>query len=143
MTVAGIAGCTTILPPGAYEESDFSWEAVTVPTSYLTAHRRLVEGFRRCRAATGNAIFPTLVGVPDCFDDREREVVLCDVYVGAARGGRSNRVLGRIELSAAGVSETKARAGVVRRTVDVLFAQQSGTSSIWLAFLRGEGSCEP
>lgn len=142
MTVLAVAGCTTIAPPGGYQEPDFSWEVITLPTSYLTAHRRLVEGFRQCRATTGNAIFPTLVGVPDCFDDREREVVLCDVYVGAARGGRSNRVLGRIELSAVGDSETKARVGVVRRTVDILFSQQSNTSSIWFAFLRGEESCK-
>ena len=137
ITVLAGVGCTGITPPGRYQDEDFSWEAITLPTSYLTAYRRLMNGFRQCHPTTGNVFFPTRVGVPNCFDDRERQVVLCDVYAGAMRA-TSNRVLGRIELSAAGDKETSAKIGVVRHAAG---AQLSTTRSIWLAFLREEQPC--
>ena len=126
--------------PGKYREPDFVWEDVMVPTSYVKAYRRVFEGFRQCGPSTA-AVFATPIGVPECFDDHEHKVVLCDVYFESPRGGRSNRVLGQIELVATSDHETRARLGVLRDVDEPWFGRQGATRKIWLSFVRGEDSC--
>lgn len=133
-------GACAVTRPGKYYGSDFVWEEVTLPTSYFNAYRRVVEGFRQCGASRG-ALFVTHIGVPECFDDREREAVLCDVYFGSTRGGRSNHVLGRIELLATADHETRAKLGVVRGADNPWFGEQGATRNTWLRFVRGEEPC--
>jgi hypothetical protein len=91
-----LAGCAT--PPGRLTDADFVSKEVSLDVSVSEAATQLREGLRYCGPSSGGVIFVTHHGIPDCMPAREDGSILCDLYVGGAYGGRSDVVLGRIEL---------------------------------------------
>lgn len=91
-----LSACAT--PPGKLKDSDFLARGVEIegPVSHVVSS--FYEGLRYCGPSSGGLIFVTHFGVPDCAPIRPDGTAVCDLYVGATGGGRSNFVLGRVDF---------------------------------------------
>ena len=87
-----LAGCAA--PPGQRaDNTDFLTKHVSTNMPVTEAYANLRQGFRYCG--------PASYGIPDCRAPGKDGTVLCDVYPGDTASGRTNRILGRIQLSPA------------------------------------------
>jgi hypothetical protein len=91
-----IMSCAT--PPGKLNESDFFSKEIVLDFPVSQAYSQLREGLRYCGPGSGGVVFGTLHGIPECMPVQENGSVLCDMYLPGGFGGRSDFVLGRIEL---------------------------------------------
>lgn len=91
-----ILGCAT--PPGKLTESDFLSREIVLDFTVSKAYSQFREGLRYCGPSSGGLVFATHHGIPECMPVQEDGSVLCDMYLEATFGGRSDLVSGRIEL---------------------------------------------
>jgi hypothetical protein len=124
-----IFGCAT--PPGKFTDADFVSKEVSLDISVSEAATQLREGLRYCGPTSGGVIFVTHHGVPDCMPAREDGSILCDLYMGGVYGGRSDWVLGRIELRPV----SSGTLAILR--VDTYLANDDKIVEAWELFLRG------
>lgn len=94
-----VTGCAT--PVGQFTEHDFDWIEVRADVGYQALYRRMLDNFRRC----GNA-------VPEGNMYTDTRVAHIDVYLPGAYGGRSDWVIGVIDIRATGDNASMIRAGV-------------------------------
>lgn len=96
--VVFLSGCAT--PPGKLTDSDFIIEKYSIETAVPDAVSSFYEGLRYCGEYSGGVMGfgVTHHGIPDCAPIKSDGMVVCDLYVGGAYGGRSNLVLGRVDF---------------------------------------------
>ena len=124
-----LAGCET--PPGKLTDTDFVLKEVSLDMSVSKAATQLREGLRYCGPSSGGIVFVTHHGVPECMPAREDGSILCDLYVGRAYGGRSDWVLGRIDLRPV----SSGTLAILR--VQTYVANKDKILESWELFLRG------
>ena len=129
-TAALLSACAT--PPGKLEETDFVARNVEVQQSVPHSVSAFYEGLRYCGPSSGGVVFVTHHGVPDCAPPRPDGTAVCDLYVGASSGGRSDFVLGRADFT-----PTPRGATIVLR-VQTYAANKESILSAWEKFLHGQ-----
>jgi hypothetical protein len=124
-----LASCAT--SPGKLTDADFIKREVSIdlPVSKVVAQLR--EGLRYCGPSSRGVVFATHYGVPECMPVQDDASILCDLYVAGVYGGRSDWVLGRIELKPTSVGT----AAVLR--VQTYVANKNKILESWELFLRG------
>ena len=132
-----LVACAT--PPGKLKDTDFIARTVEVQSSVPQAVSAFYEGLRYCGPSSGGIVFVTHHGVAECAPPRPDGTAVCDLYAGAAYGGRSDFILGRADFT-----PTSQGTSVVLR-VQAYAANKDAILSSWERFLHGEARkvCPP
>lgn len=132
--LTAVTGCAT--PPGQLTDSDFVIKKYTVETSVTESASNLYEGLRYCGPHSNG----THHGVPECAPTKKDGSVICDLYIGGGYGGRSDLVLGRIDLIPNNTGTTvELRAQTFAANIDDIF-------NSWMKFIdnnAGEACQKP
>lgn len=85
-----LCGCTT--PAGKLTKDDFVWKKIDMPgISYAESYRRMLNGFRTAGAPIAEAnLYP------------DNKTGFMDLYLKGLGGGRSDWVVGRVEIVSMG-----------------------------------------
>lgn len=126
-----LVSCATA--PGKLTDADFVSRQVSIDLPLSKAAAQLREGLRYCGPSSGGVVFVTHHGVPECMPAQEDGSILCDLYLVGAYGGRSDFVLGRIELKP---TRTSVGTAAVLR-VQAYAANKDKILESWELFLRG------
>jgi hypothetical protein len=126
-----LSSCYMPTPPGKLKESDFNSRSVVLDQSVPDSLAKFYDGIRYCGPYSGGVIFVTHHGVPECAPIRSDGTATCDLYIPGAYGGRSDFVLGRIDLT----PESRGTTAILR--VQTHIANQEATLGAWEQFLRG------
>jgi len=124
-----VASCAT--PPGKLKESDFLSKEIVLNIPVSKALNQLHQGLRYCGPSSGGVVFVTHHGIAECTAVQEDGSVICDMYGEGTFGGRSDFVLGRIELKPIGIGTS----AILR--VQTIVAHQENILKSWETFLRG------
>jgi hypothetical protein len=125
-----MTGCAT--PAGKISKSDFVWQKKVVEADYQEVYKRIVNGFRTCGdlIAEGNLNTNTQKGH-------------FSIYPRDELGGRSDWVLGIINLKPDNKGNTIVRVGVQIIYDGPLFGEHGKYRRLWLRFAQGDLSCKP
>jgi len=123
MLVISIAlfGCAGA--PRQLKDSDFLTKHVSANLPVTEAYANLRQGFRYCA--------PEKYGFPDCKAPEKDGAVLCDIFPDKTAAGKSNRALGRIQLS----PEATGTKAVLRVRKNI--ANNEDIMTAWEIFMSG------
>ncbi len=120
-----LSGCAT--PPGQLKESDLVWQETTIAANYQEVYRNVKEGFRLCGA-----------GVPEGDLYTDNKTAHLDVYLPQTiPGGRSDWVMGLIDIKSTDEFLTSIKAGQVAR----MGLKHSSQAGLWIRWASGDLAC--
>jgi hypothetical protein len=125
-----LIGCAT--PAGKISKSDFVWQEKVIEANYQEVYNRIVNGFRTCG---------DLIAEGNLYTDAQKGHF--DIYLRDPLGGRSDWVIGIINLKPDNKGNTIVKVGVQTIYNGPLFGEHGKYRRLWLRFAEGDLSCKP
>jgi hypothetical protein len=126
--------CATPTPPGQLTDSDFLIKQVSIGSPIDEVHSNLLTGLRRCGGVSPELFFVTQYGAPECMPRAKNGSIICDIYLTLKQSGRTQWVLGRIDL----VPQGETTNATLR--VQTYVANNQKTLDAWIIFLSGKAA---
>lgn len=120
-------GCAST-PPGQIKPSEVDWRTITTQSALQSTYKQLLEGFRYCGS---------YYGVPECRNYPDEQEINCDIYTAGTYGGRSDHVMGFIQLARLSDSETTLKTGYVGLKIN-----EDSAHEYWQGLAVGDYSCK-
>lgn len=129
---AALLGCAT--PPGQIPESDFVWETKTLSIDYQDVYKNIRATYRHCGGKFG-------VPEGDVYPVERKAKV--DLYTAAVYGGRSDFVLGVIDVTGTAPGASTVKVGILKRFDDSIAFNKGELRQNWQDFINGKYTACP